>query len=156
MKVAAVMARAQSAIGQGIRYKLGMGGMKPGNPSPAAGGQCDCTGFIAWCLGMSRKTSEAFYVNFNNGWIETTAVWTDVGKSVGIFEQINGPKIGAIVVFPDKAGKQGHIGIISGAGKVIHCSSGNDKKFGDAIQETDMAVFNNRPDALYGWFVGLS
>jgi len=154
MDVDAVIARAMSAVDQGIRYKLGMGGMKPGNPSPAAGGQCDCSGFVAWCLGMSRQTRDTFYVNFNGGWIETTAVWTDTGKSVGIFEQLDAPKRGAIVVFPDAMGKQGHIGIITGPGKVIHCSKGNDNHFGDAIQQTGLEVFT-RPDVRYGWFVGL-
>ena len=155
MDIEAVIARAQSAVGQGIRYKLGMGGMKPGNPTPAAGGQCDCSGFVAWCLGMSRLTKDAFYVHFIGGWIETTAVWTDIGNSVGIFDQLDAPKRGAVVVFPDALGHQGHIGIISGPGRVIHCSKGNDTHFGDAIQETEMDVFN-RPDARYGWLVGLS
>ena len=86
MQVAAVLARANSAVGQGIRYKLGKGGMSPGSPTPASSSQCDCTGFVAWCLGFSRKLTEHFYVQFNGGWFETTAVWTDIGSSVGIFE----------------------------------------------------------------------
>lgn len=155
MHIDAVISRANSAIGQGIRYKLGKGGFKPGNPSPDSAGLCDCSGFVSWCLGMNRQTQEAFYRNYNGGWIETTAVWTDIGKSVGIFEQRDGPVIGGIVVFPDANGSQGHIGIISGPGKVIHCSKGNDNKFQDSIAETTLAVFN-RPDVRYGWLVGLS
>lgn len=155
MDVEAVVARALSATGQGIRYKLGKGGMKPGNPMPDAGGQCDCSGFVAWCLGMSRMTKQAFYVQYNGGWIETTAVWTDIGKSVGIFEQLAAPKRGAIVVFPDAGGAQGHIGVLTSATKVVHCSKGNDTKFGDAIRETDLTVFK-KPNARYGWYVGLT
>ncbi|HEX4847461.1 MAG TPA: CHAP domain-containing protein [Novosphingobium sp.] len=154
MDVDAAISRALSAVGQGIRYKLGKGGMKPGSPTPAAAGQCDCTGFVSWCFGMSRHTPDAFYVAFNGGWIETTAVWTDIGRSVGIFEQLDKPRRGAVVVFPDALGAQGHIGILTSASKVIHCSKGNDTRTGDAIQETGLAVFN-RPDVRYGWFVGL-
>ena len=155
MEVDAVIARAESAVNQGIRYKLGKGGMNAGSPTPAAGGQCDCSGFVAWALGMSRKTSDAFYVNFNGGWIETTAVWTDTGKSVGIFEQLDAPRRGGVVVFPDAMGSQGHIGVLTAADRVIHCSLGNDHRTGDAIQQNNLAVFN-RADVRYGWFVGLN
>ena len=65
MELTAVLARAHSSVGQGIRYKLGRGGMYPGSPTPAAANLCDCTGFVAWCLGFSRKMTERFYVNFN-------------------------------------------------------------------------------------------
>src|SRR5262245_45093542 len=129
MRIPAVLARAGSSVGQGIRYKLGKGGMNPGSPTPAAGGQCDCSGFVAWCLGMSRKTDEHFYVIFNGGWIETTGVWQDVGQNVGIFEETD-RRPGAIVVYPDSNGHQGHIGIVVDDGHVIHCSKGNDTQFG--------------------------
>jgi hypothetical protein len=36
--------------------------------------------------------------------------------------------------------------------EVIHCSSGNDAKFKDSIQETAPTVFN-RADTLWGRFV---
>ena len=154
MQVAAVIARAQSATALGIRYKLGKGGMNAGSPTPGAGGQCDCSGFIAWCLGMSRKTTQNFYVNFNGGWIETTAVWTDIGTPVGIFESTQ-KKPGAIVVYPDANGHQGHIGIVVSASLVIPCSKGNDTRFGNAIQSTPLTVFNNNPKTRFGWLNGL-
>jgi hypothetical protein len=153
MMLDAVLARAHSAVGQGVRYKLGKGGMNPGSPTPAAGGQCDCTGFVAWCFGFSRKMTEHFYVNFNGGWFETTAVWTDVGKSTGILEESQS-RPGAVIVFPDSNGRQGHIGIILDNTHVVHCSKGNDTKFGDAIQVTDLTVFQ-QPNRRIGWLAGL-
>lgn len=155
MQVAAVLARAHSAVGQGIRYRLGKGGMSPGSPLPSAGGLCDCSGFVAWCLGMSRKTSQAFYVHFNGGWIETTGVWTDIGSSVGIFEA-SPVRPGAVYVFPDGDGHQGHIGVIVDEDHVIHCSLGNDHTFGDAIQVTAPTVFTNNPQTRIGWLYGLT
>ena len=154
MRVDAVLARAQAAVAQGIHYKLGKGGMNPGSPTPAADGLCDCSGFVSWCLGMSRKTSDRFYVNFNGGWIETTAVWTDIGSPVGIFESI-AKKPGAVVVYPDANGHQGHIDIIVDATHVVHCSHGNDTNFHNAVQITPLTVFSGNAASRYGWLLGL-
>lgn len=155
MDVAAVIARAHGAAALGVRYELGKGGMNPGSPTPAAGGKCDCSGFVAWCLGMSRKTSNTFYVHFNGGWIETTAVWTDIGKSVGMFEDTL-IKPGAVLVYPDAAGHQGHIGIAVDATHVAHCSKGNDTATGNAIQITPLTVFKNNAMTRCGWLYGLT
>lgn len=155
MQVAAVLARAHAATHQGIRYKLGAGGFKPGLPTPGPTGQCDCSGFVAWCLGMSRQTNELFYKNFNGGWIETSAVWTDIGSSVGIFQPTK-PLPGAVVVYPDENGHEGHIGIVIDPTHVIHCSLGNDKSTGNAIQMTAMTVFQNNNKSRYGWLHSLS
>lgn len=154
MQVQAVLARAHVATGQGIRYGLGKGGMNPGSPTPGSGGRCDCSGFVAWSLGFSRKLNEAFYRNFNGGWFETTAVWTDIGSSVGILEALDKPRPGAIVVYPDHDGHEGHIGIMVDSDHVVHCSMGNDRNFGNAIRVTDPRVFQT-PSARYGWLHGL-
>jgi hypothetical protein len=145
MQVAAVLARANAAVQQGIHYKLGKGGMNPGSPTPASGGLCDCSAFVAWCLGMSRKTDELFYKNFNGGWIETTAVWTDIDSTVGIFESTS-KRPGAVVVYPDASGHEGHIGIIVDGTHVVHCSHGNDTNAGNAVQITGLSVFSSNPD----------
>jgi hypothetical protein len=111
---------------------------------------------------MSRKTDHAYYVGLNNGWISTTAVWKDIGHTTPNrkFDEylfFPAPPIpGAIVVFPDRGGKEGHIAILSGVNRGIHCSKGNDSRFRDAIQETDLeGIFGRRSDVRYGWYVGL-
>jgi hypothetical protein len=38
--------------------------------------------------------------------------------------------------------------------KVIHCSSGNFRRYGDAIKETPPTVFQV-PDAIFVWFEGV-
>jgi len=128
--------------------------MNSGLPTPAAGGKCDCTGFVAWCLGFSRKLNDRFYVDFNGGWFETTAVWTDVSLNVGIMEP-SGKKPGAVLVYPDANGHQGHVGLLIDATHVVHCSSSNDATFGDAIQITPLTVFNKNKDTRVGWLYGL-
>jgi hypothetical protein len=37
---------------------------------------------------------------------------------------------------------------------VLHCSSGNYRTTGDAIQQTPPTVFR-KPDAVYAWYEGL-
>lgn len=153
MHVSGVLARANAAAGQDIKYGLGKGGMNPGSPTPASDGQCDCSGFVSWCLGLSRQVSEQFYKLFNGGWIETTAVWTDISSPVGMFE-IGTERPGAVIVYPDADGRQGHIGIIVEPGRVVHCSQGNDRR-GNAVQITSLDVFRANPHTRLGWLHGL-
>jgi cell wall-associated NlpC family hydrolase len=155
--VNSLLERARTAIGKGTRYKLGSGGMSPAATSPAANKLCDCSGFVCWVYGLSRKTTLPFYQKYG-GWIYTDSMVADVNSDSGIFESLSAPEPGCMVVYG--AGKQiGHVGIVSEVEnglmkKVIHCSSGNDRKFNDAIQETAPTVFN-RADALWGRFAGI-
>lgn len=103
---------------------------------------------------MNRHLHEKFYDNYNGGWFETSAVWKDIGSSVGIFEPC-AKMPGAIVVYPDANGHEGHIGIVIDDNHVVHCSMGNDRNFGNAIQVTSLAVFDARHDTRYGWLHGL-
>lgn len=142
-------------------YALGKGGIKANSDVPWSGGECDCSGFVAWCMGVSRKTDNPLYVKLNGGWIETTAVWTDATVyKTGLFYQIAKPAYGCIVVYPDAAGHQGHIGIISEvndqnvATKVVHCASRN--PLGRAIQETVPDVFTRNPQAIFAWYEGVA
>lgn len=164
MQVESLLNRAMSAANQGIRYKLGMGGMKPTAALPAAAGQCDCSGYVAWCLGLSRKTDHPFYVTMNGGWLETTAISSDIQSTAGFFEPLAQPKRGCIVVYPDKISggvhTQGHIGIVVDVAgglvsHVVHCSKGNDTQHGDAIRVTGAGPFAPPKAVFYGWMAGL-
>ena len=153
--VNSIIQRAASAINKGIRYKLGDGGITPTASLPTANKRCDCSGFVCWVYGLSRKTTIPFYNQFG-GWIFTDSMEADVKSQAGIFEKLNIPEVGCMVVY-GAGNKIGHVGIVSELAngqmkKVIHCSSGNDAKFKDSIQETAPTVFN-RADALWGRFV---
>lgn len=150
-----IVAKARSVIGKKIIYKLGAGGMDEKYQLPTRDGKCDCSGFVCWVLGLSRKTKIPFYQP--GGWIYTDSMVEDINRNAGIFDRLAIPEVGCIVVYG--AGKKiGHVGIVSEVEngkmkKVIHCSSGNYASFGDAIQETSPRVFE-RADALWGRFVG--
>ena len=148
--------RARSVLKCPILYNLGSGGIHPEDELPSRDKYCDCSGFVCWVLKLSRKTDIPFYKQFG-GWIFTDSMVDDVRKSSGIFEQLQYPEPGCIVVYG--AGRLiGHVGLVSEVSEnkmnnVIHCSSGNSKRYSAAIQETVPTVFD-RVDALWGRFVG--
>ncbi|MFZ4931546.1 LysM peptidoglycan-binding domain-containing protein [Chryseobacterium sp. Mn2064] len=150
-----IIKKAKSVIGKKIIYKLGAGGMDEKYHLPTKDGKCDCSGFVCWVLGLSRKTKIPFYQP--GGWIYTDSMVDDINRNTGIFDRLTVPEVGCIVVYG--AGKEiGHVGLVSEVEngrmkKVIHCSSGNYSSFNDAIQETSPKVFE-RADALWGRFVG--
>lgn len=155
--VSKLVTRARSVVNSNIAYKLGEGGNKPSLSLPTDNGLCDCSGFVCWVLGLSRQTKIPYYKNFG-GWIYTDSMEADVNATAGIFDRLLRPEPGCIVVYGAKE-KIGHVGLVSEVVnekmvKVIHCSSGNNKNFnGHSIQETTPAVFE-RPDVLWGKFVG--
>jgi hypothetical protein len=158
-----LLARARTALGRKIPYALGKGGFKPEDSTPnRPNGGCDCSGFVSWALGISRETTNPFYKEKNGGWIETSAVYADIGSPIGLFSSLATPRPGCIVVYPDSpAGGEGHIGIVtkvSAAGAVtavIHCSSSGWKNQGDSIQENAPSALTKNPSVRYGWYAGL-
>ena len=141
--------------------------MDPTKPSPAStDGFCDCSGFACWALNTSRRTKDPSYVPRDPkqgayGWISTSSVWDDAQRTTGMFARCE-PKVGAVIVYPDKGGKQGHIGIVTKvvggrAAAVIHCSTSNQRiTKTDAILETAPTVFDARSDTLCAWYSGLT
>jgi peptidoglycan hydrolase-like protein with peptidoglycan-binding domain len=137
--------RARAGLAEKIKYVLGKGGF---DPTKTLTHECDCSGFIAWAIGIPREFPPG-----SGRWLDTDAYWKgggDAAKAAGfpLFHNVPAAEVqpGDLIVYPDQSGKQGHIGIISGVDehgelKVIHCSKGNWKKFGDATRETDPAVW---------------
>ena len=170
MNVETLITRALSAIDKTTRYESP--GVMPAfaaNSWPAAA-KNDCSGFVNWCLRFSqnRKVDHPLYHKVNGGWFETSAIHADGISTVGFFTQIQQVKPGALVVYPDFVGQDGknhdgHIGIVlegSGSGveginKIIHCSFGNWKATGDAIQITDPQVWLRKSTSIIVWCEGL-
>jgi hypothetical protein len=156
MKANEVVSRAQASVAQGCKYVLGKGGFSPASKFPwSSRGECDCSGFVAWCLGISRQTDNPWYAKQNGGWVETSAMVRDAASPYGFFDQVPWVQAtpGMLVVYGDskKNGKtvQGHVGVVSsvdaaGPTHVIHCSSGNYKRTGDAIRETGPDLWKSK------------
>lgn len=165
MDAASLVLRARSGIGKNTRYSSpGVTPPLSASTWPETGGKCDCTGFLAWCLRISRKVNHPMYAKVNGGWFETTGIHADIEASWGYFEKLDIPRVGSFVVYPDTGGVDGHIGLISevsgqsgmaGIVSVIHCSNGSWKKHGDAIRETDASVWLTKSASVLGWYVGV-
>lgn len=143
---ARTLERAKRAIGRSTVYRLGAGGMRP---SAELARSSDCSGFVAWAIGIPRQLPPR-----TGGWLDTDCYWRG-GSPVadGLFLQVapENAKCGDLYVYPDRGGRQGHIGVISEMREerpamVIHCSSGNHRRCGDAVQETDCSVFDRNPN----------
>jgi hypothetical protein len=153
--------RARTALGKKTEYKLGKGGYKPDLKTPAPAGKCDCTGFLAWAFGISRELDNPYYKQLNGGWFETSAIYKDIQSPYGIFSQLDKPQVGAVAVYGDSGGHEGHIGLITEVKngkvqKVIHCSCSAWKDDGDAIAENAIKALTDNPAVRYGWFSGYS
>lgn len=153
MSTPSALDRARSQLGR-LRYVLGAGGRDPesAHPGDATGG-CDCSGFVCWALGFDRK--QPGFAGYS--WVSTDSlVAISRRPDNGWFEEIPRPEVGCLVVYPGqhRAGKRvriGHVGLVSGvpaewsaglpnqhkALRVIHCSMGNQRRTGKAVQETD-------------------
>ena len=142
--------RANSVLGKNIVYKLGKGGFDPSKPMTPS---CDCSGFIAWAVGIPRELPPG-----SNKWLSTDSYWAG-GKPVksGLFTQlpVGQAEPGDLLVYPDSNGHQGHIGIVTQVDHatptyVIHCSLGNYNNYHDAVRITGPGVFlsGNHPTRL--------
>lgn len=146
--------RALSAVGRGTVYKLGAGGMDPEKP---LGHVSDCSGFVAWAMGVSRKTDHPWYRHFNGGWLETSAIVRDARTpNAGLFTLVEWPEaqVGDLLVWGDHNGHQGHVGMVTATVPlqegifdqvdrlhVTHCSLGNFRTAEDAVQSTSARMF---------------
>src|SRR5262245_64133161 len=143
-----MLARARSASGRGVKYQLGAGASykapTPGNSE----NECDCSGFVCWVLGVSRYQPQfAWLKKLNGGWMNTDGIWWDgTRENTGFFDRSSGTEMpGNVIVYPSlgtakklssaaaKGPDIGHVGIVTAPGRVIHCSSGNFRKYGDSI-----------------------
>lgn len=133
--------RAYSALDFTTQYKLGEGGFNPIIPLTP---QCDCSGFIAWVIGIPREFPPG-----SNRWLSTTEYWTG-GSPVlaGLLSQVelHQTQVGDLLVYPHHNGQVGHIALVnevkfSQPVQILHCSSGNYKNFGNAVKITSTAVF---------------
>lgn len=165
MKVGALIRR--GVVATPTIYKLGAGGMNPLAPIP--GVECDCSGYTSWNFGRSRQTTNPLYVKFNGGWVNTDGMIHDAKSCLGFFTLITEPRVGCIIVYGGKASgaprKIGHVGVVTAIGevdhpytrnviRVRHCSMGNYRRTGDAIQETTPEVFRV-PDVIFAWYEGI-
>ncbi len=147
--------RALSQVGKG-KYGLGKGGRNPYALTPFVAGVCDCSGFVAWCLGYDRVQDLG---EDTETWYSTTEMVADamtkpylMFRKVGLREKV---REGDVIVYPAGNGrKYGHVGVITGVLpgfkrlaegwwahlEVTHCTTG----YKTAIVTTNALLWANR------------
>lgn len=134
----------------GTTYALGKGGVTwfPDFPED----EIDCSGFVAACLLRSRAPQADF-----PRWLATDSIHADCAGEQRLFVQLERPRPGALVVYPDHRGRQGHVGIVTEVStglRGVDCSMSNDRK-GDAVVERDFSFFLKREQVRFAyprWF----
>ena len=155
-RLTARVQRARAAIGHGITYQMGAGGLHADDPLPTRTKVCDCTGFASWVLYLDRDLGATDKAKrFGYAWIETTLIHKDILGPQKLFVEIEGPVAGCVVCWGDTANESGHIGLVSvvhpdGGYDVIDCSSVSSRKYGEAIREHKDTYFHAHPGVVYG------
>jgi hypothetical protein len=171
MNRATMIERALSQVDLGTKYAMGGGDLAPVDDSVRdAKGYSDCSAFVCWALGIPRRSPFEWTRKLNGGWYNTSAIWWDAIKEAsGYFRPAPRIEPGVVLVYPaasllaragfsiegfaanDPAFKHppriGHCGIVVAGtsletARVVHCSAGNFKRSGDAIQVTGPKVFH--------------
>ena len=147
-----VLERARSAVGRRTRYDFGAA------PPPAAldvwpmAAGTDCSGFVAWCFGLTRYPPQ-----YRPEKLSTDAIYLDAHRRSGsrLFQQVDRPAPADIVIYPSYvtraitrrecrlpgnvgACSAGHVAILSevrpdGAYGIIECALTPYRQLGDAI-----------------------
>ncbi|MCB1994693.1 MAG: CHAP domain-containing protein [Burkholderiaceae bacterium] len=113
---------------------------------------CDCSGFVAWCLGLPRHP-----VALNgqaDQWLYTDSIVADALGRRHLFTPLNQAKVGALLVFPSAGHRRpvGHVAWITAvtdgrAARILHCAPQNFEveptpgQPRNAIAETGTTVF---------------
>lgn len=128
MNAAEVVARARSALNQGIPYVLGAS-YNPSSLAPPAAG-LDCSRFAFWVLGHPANTMPRESSEIVNDALGAQAYFRPLG---------NAPRPGCVIVYPDYTARvmgkklvhDGHVGIVTEtaveggktvARSIVHCS----------------------------------
>lgn len=111
--------RARACTSQGTVYKLGAGDLDQLVP------HADCTAFVAHCCYLHRDPGESS--GKRKGWVESTAIYKDATGKQETWVKLPEFVPGCVIVYPDRAGKEGHaaIGVRYQDGKLrgVDCGS---------------------------------
>lgn len=122
---------------------------------------CDCTGFVCWALGFSRRAPSAASYTTPDGWIYTNSIWNDAMGPGTRFKRLERARPGCLVVYPsDRAAglHYGHVAIVvevdarGRATHIVHCSKDNVLSAPhDAIKVTPPDPFDAQTSSVYAW-----
>lgn len=157
--------RAVDMINYPSRYHLGSGGSDPGAiscfvASTDGVGQCDCSGFVAWCLGYDRWQKRLYSDRDLGEYVSTDSMVEDANRHQILFRRTSNPRAGDLICYPGKRnhGRRvhiGHVGILiqppnAPGPSVIDCASGKDRRSaGISVARRSIATWIGKPDWCY-------
>jgi hypothetical protein len=119
---------------------------------------CDCSGFVAWCLGLPRHPMALN--GRDDQWLYTDGIHADALGRRQAFTALETAQVGALLVFPGAgpARPVGHVAWITAvdggrATRILHCAPQNFEaeppagRPRNAIAETGTAVFDGEAAA---------
>ena len=137
-----VVDKARTALRRRTIYSIDT--LPPKETTWPSGIRADCSGFVAWCLGLPRYPAE-----LRGAQLFTTSFYEDAVRGGGNYfvRQVPGPVAGGIVVYPyyrlepGAKRKPGHIALITVVRSatdydIIDCSQSSFAETGDAIHES--------------------
>lgn len=138
----------------GTIYTLGSGGY--GWFQDDFDAECDCSGFIAFCLGLSRKPSTAFMAKGTKWWFSTDSMVLAAKEGV-FFREVEKGTPGCLAAYPDYKSRgelrQGHTAYITDWRGTVpwgyDCSSSQSRKTGDAVKLRSLSFFTRHRAARY-------
>jgi len=152
-----IVAKARAALGRRTIYGIDM--LPPKEAIWPLGIRADCSGFVAWCMGLPRYPAE-----LRGAQLFTTSFYDDAAKlGDNLFvRQTPMPIAGGIVVYPyyrlepRSKRRPGHIALITTVRSatdydIIDCSQSSYTETGDAIREAPESArrkFSGHADAL--------
>jgi hypothetical protein len=148
-----ILSKARFAIRKNTRYVLGAGGYDPNAELPHDKNRgCDCTGFVAWCLGIDRRRSRNDLVE-----VQSDALVIEANRPNGNVVKLAKPEPGCVLVYggvwlgkplQSVRVRPGHAAIYEGGGMIIDCGSTPFRREGQAITRRSGAFMVDRKDCL--------
>lgn len=153
MRRDSILSKARFAIRKDTRYVLGAGGYDPNAELPHDKNRgCDCTGFVAWCLGIDRRRSRNDLVE-----VQSDALVIEANRPNGNVVKLAKPEPGCVLVYggvwlgkplQSVRVRPGHAAIYEGGGMIIDCGSTPFRREGQAITRRSGAFMVDRKDCL--------
>lgn len=141
--------RIEHAATVAVKYKLGRGGYEW--LADELGELADCSGFVCWALGLSRKPSPVG----DGVWWSTDSIRADAVGDQAVFRQVEPGSQPAFVVYGDYrlggAVRQGHIGFVVDpeTWEGYDCSSSQSRRRGQAVTCRDLSFFGRRDSTVW-------
>lgn len=138
-----ILERARRHLNIKVRYRLGGGKhVARGDDCLDDAGAADCSAFVLWCLGIDKYRPDDPALHPRE-WINTD-VMCNV-ELLHLFVRTDLAHPGAVVVYPRRGPRYGHCGILTETPnadewRIIHCSSGNFRRYGSAVRETELST----------------